>query len=115
MSETHPAGGYLRFADEHTDAILEGDKTATIRFGVRDRFGVGRVIELVDESDRPFATAVVTSIQRRTAGEIASSRLAGHRSYDDVDDLLTHLGRYYDHVFDAATTFTVIRFQVLGL
>ena len=100
----------LKFADEHVDAILAGEKTATIRLDlVGDALPEGEPFQLADESGDPFARAVVENRSWTTVAMAAKIEFDGHRRYEDSDELIEELEEYYpDHDIDWSTTVELV-------
>lgn len=108
--------GYLRYHNEHVEPTRSGEKTATLRYGHAGRLEQGDVAEFVDEHDQVFAIAEITTVDERTVGEIVDQELEGHREYDDVDELVDELSRYYgEQGFDETTALTVYSFRVVDV
>lgn len=115
-STTRAKGEYLRFANEHVDAILSGEKTATIRYGDPDRFRSGKVVEFVDESDDWFADAVITTGKTVLAGDVVGMPMRGQSSYETWGELVDVLESYYEPPtggFQLSTPLNIWRFAVL--
>lgn len=89
----------LKFAEEHHEAILTGEKTATIRLPeVGDSWGqyqVGRTLVLCDEDGDRLHSAPITDRGYNDARSIAEHGIEGHRDYDDVDEFLEEMREYY--------------------
>lgn len=109
---------YLRFADEHVDAILEGEKWITARWDVDRDIHPGDVVSAFDEADRLFAELETVHVTPMPAERFVHliDLVGGHRHYEDVDELLDELESYYaPNRFSANTTLHVIFFRVSGV
>lgn len=86
----------LKFAEEHVEPILKGQKEATIRVADRDELpSIGDRVHLCDGDGECFATAIVDDRGWTTVDMAARMDIDGHRSYRDAEELLDELERYY--------------------
>lgn len=102
----------LKFAPEHVDPLLDGEKWVTIRPGSKD-VTTKDVFELVDaESGEKFAVAGVDMVAHVDPMWVVNADLDGHRSYRKVGRLLEELRRYYpDADLRPDTDLTLIQFK----
>lgn len=100
----------LKFADEHVDPILKGQKTVTFRLDLDyEEFQTGRRFHLCDEDGERFASAIVEDRGYTTAREAANIDWDGHRNYQGVDDLLNALREYYpEEDLDESTKLEIV-------
>lgn len=104
---------YIRFDDDHVDAIESREKTSTIRYELERSFAVGDVVALVDEQGERFAEAEITDHVRVSAGEVVGIDFVGHTTYDTLDELTRELRQYYDlSDFDESTRLEFVAFEV---
>lgn len=87
----------LKFAEEHVEPILEGEKYQTLRYDVDEEINAGDRLELLEaESGEPFARTTVDVTGTVSARWfVEGPNWDGHRSYDTVGELLDELRRYY--------------------
>ena len=97
MSETSQVP-QLKFADQHVDPILKGNKTATIRVGLRRDINIGSRVQFCRPDGSRFASAIVYDLGRSIVADAARFDIDGHRSYRDVDALVAELRDYYPDV-----------------
>lgn len=100
----------LKFAEEHIDPILKGQKTVTLRLDLDyEEFQIGRRVHLCDEDGERFASAVISDRGYTTANMAAKMSFDGHRNYRDADELLEELAEYYpDENLDYQTTLEIV-------
>lgn len=103
----------VRFADDHVEQILAGEKTVTVRFGFEYDLDPGMRIRLVDECGEEFATATVATQCELRADWISYADFSGHRRYKTTGELVEQLGEYYEpDLIGPETTLDVLVFQV---
>jgi|GEM_PF-2201911 hypothetical protein len=100
----------LAFDPQFCEALLEGDKTSTIRYGLWGPPGVGNRLRLLNADSREeIGTSTVEQVRRRQAYDLARNGMAGHYEYDDVEALLSAMQQYYpDANLTPETWFTVV-------
>lgn len=102
----------LRFANEHVEPVLAGEKTVTARYDFEREYEWGYLIRFVDEDDRPFAVGAVRRFEEMTVDEFAAADIDGHRSYDETGELLDELAAYYPEAsLHGNSVLTVIGFD----
>lgn len=85
----------ITFAYQYPQPILQHDKTRTLRYGWEKPLEPGDTLLMHTPDGEHFANARCRSVQEMTAFDAAASELKGHRSYNSVSELLTHLRRHY--------------------
>lgn len=109
---------YLRFANEHVDAIVDGEKWLTVRWDVDRDISPGDTISALDQQDRLFAELEIVHVTPMPAYRVVDliDLVGGHRSYADVDELLDDLEEHYSpNRFSPSTTLHVIFFGLSGV
>lgn len=84
----------LKFAEEHIQPILRGQKTATLRLDM-DLIQIGQRVHLVDEDGVRFATVVVSDRGYESIEWLQRAGVDGHRDYDSVEEMIEAMQRYY--------------------
>ncbi|AAM88749.1 ASCH domain-containing protein [Natrialba phage PhiCh1] len=95
MSEATPPRPEIKFDDRHVDAIMDGEKTVTIRYEFEHEFEQGDVINLLNQNGHKLTTAkAVTQFELR-ADWVSFADFEGHRRYTTTGELLDELAEYY--------------------
>lgn len=97
MTKTETDVPQLKFAEDHIEPILKGQKTVTFRLDIDyEDFLIGRRFHLVNEGGERFASAIVKDRGYERIERIAKNRdIEGHRSYSSVDELMEEMRGYY--------------------
>lgn len=98
----------LAFARRFVEPVLEGSKRATIRYDFGRPLEEGDALHMVTPDGEHFASARAIRVVEMTAFDAAAAEIDGHRSYDDVFELLEHLGEFYDRRLTPNSDVTVI-------
>ncbi|WP_135302615.1 ASCH domain-containing protein [Haloarcula amylovorans] len=85
----------IAFADEHVDAIMDGEKTVTVRYDFDHEFDAGDIAELTTEDGEPFTRSTIQSQFELRADWISFADFAGHQTYKTTGELLDKLSEYY--------------------
>jgi Arc/MetJ-type ribon-helix-helix transcriptional regulator len=99
MTENLPA---IPFAQGYVEPILAGDKTVTFRrhrdgfVRVIDGLGPGDRVQLTTTDGENIDTATIVTRSVVPAWQLARLSFAGHRSYDDYNELGRDLERHYE-------------------
>lgn len=102
---------YLRFADQLVPQVLDGRKTATVRYDLDRDFDEGQTVAFVDEADDQFATATVDFVYRMKVRDVIDFGIA-HYAGHTVDFLVERLRELYDtDAIDADTTVDVVTWR----
>lgn len=104
----------LRFADEYVQSVLDGEKTATVRYDA-DLPVAGDRVSAVTESGTEFATLEVKRRAGCLAVEVLSVLEVFGVDYDaaDTEDLLDGLNRHYEAGIRPGTPVEVLVFEVV--
>lgn len=82
--------------DGHRDAILNSEKTATIRLGPRaEKVAEGDTLVLRDADGDVFGTAPVETVEQTAVAAIVRGGVAGHRDYESVEAFCETFREYY--------------------
>lgn len=102
----------IKFDDRHVDAIMDGEKTVTVRYDCDHDFDRGDVVELVNQHSRSVTVAkIVTQFELR-ADWVAFADFEAHQQYTTTAELLDELERYYpDATIEPGTVLDVIVFE----
>lgn len=118
MSEQHSSTHTLelKFASEHIDPILRGEKTATIRLPDGDekwgRYQIGHRLRMCNEDGERFASADISDRGYNDAESIVVYGVDGHRDYPNVDTFIEAMYEYYpDAIIDPDTCFEIIYWE----
>jgi hypothetical protein len=87
--------GYLRYASEHRNPILNGTKTLTVRYNFERTFQSGDCIQLRLPDNTVFALAEVTNVSETTIEQFVQESPDGHESYDSPSELVELMQSYY--------------------
>ena len=102
----------LAFAEQHTERIIEGDKTLTARYDFERDFQTGQLVALEMPSGERFATARVTAVETESVTEFVKATYEGHQTYGTVESFLDEMREYYpDASLSGTTSLTVIWFS----
>ncbi len=99
----------IHFDSKYIPQILTGEKTTTVRKGIR-RYAVGERVQLV-ASNKPFATAEVVSVEVKRLSEI-DKRDARRDGFASKEALLRDLRKIYGKLHDEEFV-TIIHFRIL--
>lgn len=95
MSESETSTPGLKFAIHHINAIRNGKKYVTARYGLEHDLRPGDRIDLLDDDGARFANARVCWVGEMTAAQFVRADLDGHRSYASVAAFLDEIRSYY--------------------
>lgn len=102
---------YLRFADPLVPQVLDGRKTATVRYDLERAFDPGETIAFVDEDDDQFATVEVGFVYRMKVRDVIDFGIA-HYAGHSVDFLVERLRELYGtDTIDADTEVDVVTWE----
>ena len=103
---------YITFDNDHVQDILDGKKYETVRYGWEQYPTPGDLIDLRDGYGNVFAEAEVADVREETINYFVTHDHHGHRDYEDVDEMVEHMNKYYSEDMDRSTIITVITFDV---
>lgn len=103
----------IRFADEYVPQIIDGEKTATVRYGW-DEPHANVTLKMIDESGEPFARADIPILSVTNAGEAldAVEMMDATHSAGTTAQLLRNLNRHYEDEITTETEVLVLTFDV---
>ena len=103
----------LKFKDFKSKWILEGIKTATMRLFDDKDLQVGDELELVNSDDgKVFSKAIITEITYKTLGEVDDIDLDGHEKWNNKEEMVESLRKYYSNGVGLDTPVKIIRFKL---
>lgn len=108
----------IKFDEVYVEPILEGRKFVTIRHGFERELDIGEEVRLLEaESGDAFARAFIDMFASLSARRfVEGPSWDGHRSYDNLDELLEELRRFYPEAdIGPLSELTVIRWRDLSL
>lgn len=104
---------YLGFNQQFESAVLNGEKTSTLRYNPRP-IEEGEFVDAIISHDRDaFARLQVMNIDRMTVEEVINTEFDGHQNYDSLSHLQERMGQYYDAEFTLETELVKIEFTVV--
>lgn len=102
---------YLSFASGFEDELKEGSKTETIRFNLQEKPSVGDELDAVMDTGEVIGTVEITRVEDMLVEDVPNRKLDGHRNYDSVNEVITHLGEYYHDTIKSDSIVTLISFK----
>ena len=103
----------LKFKGFKAQWILDGVKTATMRLFDDKDLQVRDELELVNSDDGEiFATAVITEVTYKKAGEVEDVDLDGHEKWNSREEMLDSLKKYYGDKINPGTEVKIVRFRL---
>ena len=104
----------LKFKNFKAGWILERIKTSTIRIFDDKDLKEGDELELINsDSGEFFARAVVTGVVCKTLGDVDDVDLDGHEKWDNKDEMLQSLKKYYGEKVNLDTVVKIIKFELV--
>ncbi len=100
----------INFDPEYVDLIIEGQKTTTVRKGIKS-YPVGRIVELTVSNSKVFALARIKKVVVKRVKEL-SDEDAMRDGFAGRDELVAALRRIYGDVRDDEFV-TVVHFEVV--
>lgn len=104
----------LKFARKFRQPILDGEKTATVRYDDEKNISEGDLLKFKD-ADGPFARARVTNVIHAsvlTMPSIIDGLPDAQHGTDDWKELHTNLNHHYDDEIHATETVKLIVFEI---
>ena len=103
----------LKFKDFKAKWILEGVKTATMRLFDDKELKDGDELELINsDSGEVFSKATITEVVYKKLNEIDDVDLDGHEKWENKDEMLQSLKKYYGDKVDWDTMVKVVKFKL---
>jgi len=103
----------LKFKDFKAKWILEGVKTATMRLFDDKDLKEGDELELINsDSGEVFSKATITEVVYKKLNEIDDVDLDGHEKWENKDEMLQSLKKYYGDKVDWDTMVKVVKFKL---
>jgi len=104
----------IRFADEYVDLILNGHKTATVRYGWDEIPSSKTTLRMVDESGEPFARASIPILSETTAMNAldAVDMMDATHNKSKPGRLIRSLNRHYEADIGPETEVLVLAFKL---
>lgn len=114
VEQRNTGPGYIRFAEEFIHPILEGEKTATVRYDTHLP-PVGAQVEALSPGDDKFAQLEITSTATVKGVEAIDviEALGGEHGAGSPAVLVDGLNEFYDDAITLDTTLQVIVFDVV--
>lgn len=102
----------ITFADEFKSDLINGTKTQTLRYNLTEVPEVGDelTVYLADSSEK-IGSVTITNIESLRVSEVPERTFTGHRNYKNTQELLEHLGNYYNDTITPNDTLTLISFS----
>ncbi len=100
---------YLNFSEDFTERILRGEKTATLRLGLKD-YRPGEIVVL-RAGTREIGRAVIREVNVKKLGEL-TQRDVEMDGYVRRDELISALKRFYGEISEE-DVFTQIIFELI--
>src|SRR3989344_3929146 len=105
----------LKFKDFKARWILEGVKTATMRVFDDKDLQEGDELELVNsDSGEVFSRAMIMEVVYKKIAEIDDVDLDGHEKWDNKDEMLESLNKYYGDKVNLDTMVKVIKLKLIN-
>ena len=103
----------LKFKDFKAKWILEGVKTATMRLFDDKELKDGDELELINSDlGEVFSKATITEVVYKKLNEIDDVDLDGHEKWENKDEMLQSLKKYYGDKVDWDTMVKVVKFKL---
>ena len=103
----------LKFKDFKAKWILEGVKTATMRLFDDKDLKEGDELELINSDlGEVFSKATITEVVYKKLNEIDDVDLDGHEKWENKDEMLQSLKKYYGDKVDWDTMVKVVKFKL---
>ena len=104
----------LKFKDFKAKWILEGVKTSTMRLFDDKDLQEGDELELINNDfGEVFSKATITEVIYKKLGEIDDVDLEGHEKWDNKDEMLESLKKYYGDKVKLDTMVKVVKFKLI--
>lgn len=104
----------LKFKDFKARWILEGVKTSTMRLFDDKNLQKGDELELVNSDfGGTFCRAIITEVVYKKLDEIDDVDLDGHEKWDNKDEMLKSLKKYYGDKVNWDTMVKVVKFKLI--
>ncbi|MBI2065170.1 MAG: ASCH domain-containing protein [Candidatus Yanofskybacteria bacterium] len=105
----------LKFKDFKTKWIMDGSKTATMRLFDDKDLGVGDDLELVNsDNGSVFSRAVITEVINKELADVDDIDLDGHEKWNNKEEMLESLRKYYGDRVDLNTKVKIIKFKLIN-
>jgi uncharacterized protein YqfB (UPF0267 family) len=102
---------YLRFADPLVEPVVNGKKTATVRYGLERDFEPGDTVAFFDEDGDQFATVEVDFVYRMKVRDVVEFGIGPYVGHT-VDFLVERLRELYDtDAIEPDTTVDVVTWE----
>ena len=103
----------LKFKDFKAKWIIDGSKTATMRLFDDKDLKVGDDLELINSDDgNVFAKAVIMDVINKKLAEVDDVDLDGHEKWNNKEEMLESLKKYYGDRVNLDTIVKIIRFNL---
>lgn len=105
----------LKFAAEYKQPIVDGEKTATIRYELEDDVAIGDKLEAVTPTGSRIATIQITHLETtpvKDAHTILYSHNLNHGT-STISELVEGLNEHYDDGITQSTPVTTVGFTVV--
>ncbi|OGN07970.1 MAG: hypothetical protein A3C61_00900 [Candidatus Yanofskybacteria bacterium RIFCSPHIGHO2_02_FULL_39_10] len=103
----------LKFKDFKARWIIDGSKTATMRLFDDKDLKVGDDLELINSDDgNVFAKAVIMDVINKKLAEVDDVDLDGHEKWNNKEEMLESLKKYYGDRVNLDTIVKIIRFNL---
>ena len=105
----------IKFTDNLTNLILQGEKTSTWRlFDDKDLSEGDEVVLANKQSGEEFASAVIEKVIEKKLGEMDDVDWEGHERYESEEKMLLDFrGFYPDKKVDRDTLVKIIDFRII--
>lgn len=109
-------GKALTFAEEYIWDVLDGDKTATVRYDDAEHIKVDDTVSAITGAASEFATLDIKRTATLNAVEaLGFIELVGAEyGADTAEELIDGVGRHYNEYIGPGTTVRVIVFEAEG-
>lgn len=104
----------LKFKGFKAEWILDGTKTSTMRLFDDKDLQVGDDLEFINsDNGSMFSRAVITEVINKKLGEVDDVDLDGHEKWNNQEEMLDSLKKYYGDKVNSETTVKIIKFRLL--
>src|SRR3989344_213452 len=103
----------LKFKGFKAKWIMDGSKTATMRLFDDKDLKVGDDLDLVNtDNGSIFSKAIITEVINKELADVDDVDLDGHEKWNNKEEMLESLKRYYGDRVDLDTIVKIIRFNL---
>ena len=105
----------LKFKDFKAEWILEGVKTATMRLFDDKDLKIGDELELINsDSGEVFSQATIIEVIYKNLDDVDDVDLDGHEKWENKDEMLKSLQKYYGNKVNWDTMVKVVKFKLVN-